>query len=47
MLTGIQPTILLQIGYESMINSKVIFESIKGPDHICQGDLQAQIGWYL
>ena len=41
MLLRSQPTILLQIFCEVMINSEVIFVSIIGPDDICQGEPQA------
>ena len=33
-------TTLLQIFYAFLLNSKVIFKSIVGPDEIWQGDLQ-------
>ena len=36
MLTEIQPATLLQIFSEFTINSKVIMNSIKGPDDTCQ-----------
>ena len=44
MLIELQPTTLLQIFCDFMINSKVIFKSIKVPDDFCQGGLQAYVG---
>ena len=41
MLIKTQHTTLFQVFCEIVINSHTIFKSIKGPDNICQKDLQA------
>ena len=41
MLTTFNPTNLLQIVYEVMINFEVIFKSLTGPDNKSQGNLKA------
>ena len=44
MLFRTQPTILLEIFCEFMINSQDIFKSIISPEDTCLGDLKALMG---